>query len=487
MKIRNFQRVSIIIPFLFSVLFLMLHSSPGTDWRAVEDTTVKLFKEYLAINTCNPPGDVSAAAEFLNGVLNKEGIPTGLIWTDKETGRVNVLARLSGSGKKRPLMMLNHMDTVPFDRSGWTVDPFSAVEKDGYIYGRGALDMKNNGIVQLMTMILLRRNDIKLDRDVVFLAVADEETSGALGSGWIVRNIWDEIDAEYVLDEGGFGTQGFFTKDDRLVFSVGVAEKKVLWLKLSAAGTSGHGSMPPKENSNSIMAQALSRVSSYETPIRITPVVSEMISRLGRLDDTPYNNALKRNTISLTVMKGFVGDPPKSNVIPGKTGAILDCRLLPGQDPNEFVDKLRQIINDPRVKIDYIERPIKSIVSPYDTELFRIIERETRAVYPDSIAVPHLVIYGTDSRFFRRKGASCYGFFPGPVTMEDYRTIHGHDERIRENSLRAAVRIYYKVVKNFCEEKKGTVPLFLSLFSSHQKKPIILTYNLSHDRNRIIR
>ena len=454
MKNHHFQKTSIFfLLFLFFLSFLLFASAPKIDWNSVENKTVKLFKEYLAINTCNPPGDVSAAAEFLNGVLKKEGVPVDLIWTDKGTGRVNVLARLRGNGKKRPLMMLSHMDTVPFDRSGWTVDPFSVVKKDGYIYGRGALDMKNNGIVQLMTMILLKINGIKLDRDVIFLAVADEETSGTLGSGWIARNMWDKIDAEYVLDEGGFGTQGFFTKDERLVFSVGVAEKKVLWLRLSTTGTSGHGSMPPKENSNSIMAQALSRVSSYEAPIHITPVVSEMIDRLGRLDDTPYNNALKRNTISLTVMKGFVGDPPKSNVIPNETQAVLDCRLLPDQDPSEFVDKLKQIINDPRVKFDYIERPIESIVSPYNTELFRIIEKETQAVFPGSIVVPHLVIYGTDSRFFRIKGATCYGFFPGPVTMEEYRTIHGNDERIRESSLRAAVRIYYNVVKEFCKAK----------------------------------
>jgi len=450
--IHCFQKI---LAFVLLSLFLLptLALVQQIDWKAVEDKAVHMFKEYLVINTCNPPGDVTAAAEFFQRIFEKEGVPVELIWTDRETGRVNVLARLKGSEKKRPLMMLNHMDTVPVDLSGWTVDPFAAVKKEGYIYGRGALDMKNNGITQLMTMLLLRKNDIKLDRDVVFLAVADEETSGTLGSEWIVNNRWDEINAEYVLDEGGFGTQGFFTKENRLIFSVGGAEKKVLWLKLSTTGTSGHGSMPPRENANFIMVQALSRVASYETPIHITPVVAEMRKRLGRLDDTPYNNALQRNTISLTVTKGYVGNPPKSNVIPGRAEAVLDCRLLPDQDPEKFVSKLKSIINDPRVKIDFIERPVESIVSPYDTELFWIIEQETRSVFPESITVPHLVIYGTDSRFYRKKGATCYGFFPGPVTMEEYRTIHGNDERIRETSLRTAVRIYYNVVKNLCKAK----------------------------------
>lgn len=448
----HFSKKIVLVLFV-SLVFLQNSYPQEVDWDKVGDKAVRLFQEYLAINTCNPPGDVAKAAEFLKEIFQKEGVPVDLWWTDRGTGRVNVVARLGSGNAKKPLMLLNHMDTVPVDPSGWTVDPFAAIKKDDCIYGRGALDMKNYGIAQLMTLLLLKKNNIELERDVIFLAVADEETSGRLGSGWIAKNRWKDIDAEYVLDEGGFGTQGFFTKDNRLIFSVGVAEKKVLWLRLSTEGTSGHGSLPPKENANFIMAQAMSRVASHKTPIQITPVVSEMLKRLGELDDTPYNDALQRNTISLTVTKGFVGDPPKSNVIPGKAEAVLDCRLLPGQDLTDFVTKLKKIIKDPRVKIQYIERPIKSIVSPYETELFRIIEKETQSIFPDSITVPHLVIYGTDSRFYRRKGACCYGFFPGPVSMEEYLTIHGNDEHIRESSFRTALRIYYNVVKSFCQAK----------------------------------
>ena len=436
---------------LFSLPVIM-----AEDWQSVADTTVQLFIKYLSIDTTNPPGNVSEAAEFLHQMLQKEGISSELIWTDKNTGKVNVLARLEGNGDKPPLLMLNHMDTVPVDRSGWSVDPFKGIKKNGYIYGRGALDMKNFGIVQLMSMILLKRNNVPLERDVFFLAVADEETSGALGSGWIAKNKWQDIEAEYVLDEGGFGTQGFFVNKDKLIFSVGVAEKQVLWLKLQVEGTSGHGSMPPPENANFILAQAMNRVALHQTPIQITPVVKEMKRRLGVLDDTPYNNALLRNTISLTVLKGYVGNPPKSNVIPGKAEAVLDCRLLPGQNSDDFVKQLEKIIDDPRVKLEYIERPVESIVSPYETELFQVIETETKALFPNSETVPTLVIYGTDSRFYRRRGASCYGFFPGPVSMEEYRTIHGNDERIRESSIRSAVQIYYKVVKSFCESMPNT-------------------------------
>ncbi|MFC1729146.1 M20/M25/M40 family metallo-hydrolase [candidate division KSB1 bacterium] len=445
------------IVFLLLLSFLCLLTSVECqrqeEFAEVTDEAVELFQQYLSIDTSNPPGDVSQAAEFYRTVFEKESVPVELIWTERSTGRVNVLARLEGSGEKRPLMLMNHMDVVPVDRSGWSVDPFTGVKKDGFIYGRGALDMKNNGIVQLMTMIQLKRNNIRLDRDVVFLVVADEETSGEPGALWIAANRWGDIDAEYVLDEGGFGTQGFFTNDDRLIFSVGVAEKKSLWLRLLTSGTPGHGSMPPKENANFIMTQALAKVAAYETPVQITPVVAEMIERIGELGDTPYSNALKRNTISLTVMNGYVGDPPKSNVIPGQSEAVLDCRLLPDQDVEEFVAELKSVINDDRVRIEYIQKPPQSIISPYDTELFQIIERETKEVYPESVTLPHLVIYGTDSRIFRQKGATCYGFFPGPVTMEEYRTIHGDNERIREESFRNAVMIYYNVVKSFCEEK----------------------------------
>lgn len=442
------------ITYLTGVLLLFTSSAAAQatepDWKKIGDQAVQLFREYLSIDTTNPPGDVSGAAEFYKKVLSDAHVNADILWTDRNSGRANILARIPGNGKERPLMLLNHMDTVPIDPEGWTVDAFKGITRDGYIYGRGALDMKNFGIVQLMTMILVQRFQIPLERDLVFLAVADEETSGELGAGWIVENKWDEINAEFVMDEGGFGTQRFFTNDDRLIFSVGVAEKKVLWLRLTVEGTEGHGSMPPADNANFILSQALARVAAFETPIQTSPVVLEMERRIGGLADTPYNNALKRDTISLTVLKGFVGNPPKSNVIPPKAEAILDCRLLPETNPDDFVDTLREVIKDPRIQISFIERPVESITSSYETGLFRAIEEETSKVFPESVVLPHLIIYGTDSRFFRRQGAICYGFFPGPVTMEEYRRIHGNDERIREESLRKAVQIYFNVVKNFC-------------------------------------
>ena len=190
----------------------------GQDWEAVGNETVSMFREYLSINTANPPGNVSGAADFYRTTLANAGVESDEYWTDRTNGKVNIVARIKGTGNKRPLMLLNHLDTVPVDRSGWSVDPFAGVSKDGYIYGRGALDMKNFGIVQLMTMVLLARNNVPLNRDVVLTAVADEEMLGTLGAGWVAENLWDDINAEYVFDEGGFGTQGFFTNDDRPYF-----------------------------------------------------------------------------------------------------------------------------------------------------------------------------------------------------------------------------------------------------------------------------
>ncbi len=413
---------------------------------------VQLLKEYLRINTINPPGDVTPAAKFLKRLLEKEKIPVKLYWPDKVTGRVNLLARLKGSGKKAPLLMLHHMDVVPVDERGWTEEPFGSAEKDGYLYGRGSLDMKNYGIVQLISMLQLARDGIKLDRDLLLLAVCDEEIGGELGAGWMVDNHWDEMAPEFVLDEGGFGTEGFFTHDDKLIFSIGVAEKQMLALNLSVKRAPGHASMPPKESANFILAEALGRVAAYVTPESITPVALAMTERLGNLDDTLYNNAVRRNTISLTVLNGFVGDPPKTNVIPERSEAVLDCRLLPEQDKGDFLQELKKVIKDERIVIRPVMEPKqKSVVSSYDTELFRIMEKETAKTYPDSITLPHLVIYGTDSRYFRERGATCYGFFPGPVNMEEYSNIHGNNERIRVESLKNATEIYCNVVRSFCE------------------------------------
>ena len=314
--------------------------------------------------------------------------------------------------------------------------------------------MKNYGIVQLMSMLQLTRQGVDLDRDLLFLAVCDEEIGGELGAKWMVENHWDEMAPEFVLDEGGFGTEGFFTKDNRLIFSVGVAEKQMYALNLSIKRPPGHASMPPKENANFILSEALARVAAYTTPEYLTPVAKEMENRLGGLEQTVYNNAVRRNTISLTVLKGFVGDPPKTNVIPEHSEAVLDCRLLPEQDKDEFLEELKNVLDDDRITITPVLEPkLASVVSSYDSDLFRIIEEETAKIYPDSITLPHLVIYGTDSRYFREKGASCYGFFPGPVSMEEYSRIHGNDERIRLDSLRKATDIYCSVVKQFCEKR----------------------------------
>ncbi len=415
---------------------------------------ITLLKEYITINTVNPPGDVTPAANFLKDIIEKENIPVELYWSDKSTGRVNLLARLNGSGANNPLLMLHHMDVVPVDERGWTVEPFGGVEKDGYLCGRGSLDMKNYGVVQLMSMLQLVRQGVDLDRDLLFLAVCDEEIGGELGAKWMVENHWDDMAPEFVLDEGGFGTEGFFTKDNRLIFSVGVAEKQMFALNLSIKRPPGHASMPPKENANFILSEALARVAAYTTPENLTHVAKEMENRLGGLEQTVYNNAVMRNTISLTVLKGFVGDPPKTNVIPEHSEAVLDCRLLPEQDKDEFLEELKNVIDDDRITITPVLEPKwGSVVSPYDSELFRIIEEETAKVYPNSITLPHLVIYGTDSRYFRGKGASCYGFFPGPVSMEEYSRIHGNDERIRLESLSKATDIYCSVVKQFCAKR----------------------------------
>jgi len=238
---------------------------------------VEILRSYVRIDTTNPPADVREAAAFLEGLLAAEGVEVRLF--ESGAGRINLLARLPatveapasaqvgrGTGpaekpqRRRPLMLLHHMDVVPVDRSRWERDPFGGDLADGHVHGRGTMDMKGLGVIHLKTLILLKRMGVPRDRDILLLATPDEETGGETGARWMIRNHWSEMDPEYVLDEGGFGARDVFAADRRLVFGVSVAEKKVLWLRLRASGTAAHGSQPIPDNAVESLERALGRI-----------------------------------------------------------------------------------------------------------------------------------------------------------------------------------------------------------------------------------
>jgi acetylornithine deacetylase/succinyl-diaminopimelate desuccinylase-like protein len=432
------------------------------DWAAVEKEAAALLSDYIRIDTTDPPGNERPAADFLAAKLAAEGIEAQAF--DSDPGRGNVLARLRGSGGKRPIVLLSHIDVVPADASAWAHAPFGGEIGDGYVNGRGALDCKGTGAIEAMAMLVLKRSGTILKRDVVLLATADEEVGGQRGAGWTVREKWDELgDPEYVLNEGG----SIHERDDgKRAYDVGVVEKTPLWLRLTARGEPGHGSTPRGESAVARLVRALDRVRKYEPRLQVTPEVDRYFQALSELYDDgkvrrrfshlrstiadaeqrrelmrdPGDAALVRNTISMTVLQGS----NKTNVLPATASAELDCRLLPGEDPDAFVERLRSIVADDGLEFTVLMRfPPSS--SPTDTDLYRAIEKVAAA---DGLHVLPNVLRGfTDSHYFRERGVASYGFIPIETDEEDERTVHGIDERISLDNLRDGTRRLIEILK----------------------------------------
>ena len=306
----------------------------GPDWKAVEAEAIRTIQAYVRINTSNPPGDVTKAADFLAALLEREGIPV----TRYETapGRSIVIGRLKGSGSAKPLLLLHHMDVVPTDPARWQHDPFAAEIADGRIWGRGTMDMKGLGVVQLMAFLSLKRQSVPLSRDVILMAVPDEEVGGKLGAEWMQTNHYAEIDPEFILDEGGFGSRDLFAPG-KLVFGISVAEKKILWLKITAEGIAGHGSQPHDQNPNDRLLRALNRLLQEPMATASFSVLDTMKSRVGALAVNKFNNAIQHSTISITSFRSGVGEPPKVSLkallaSAPLDGIDLDRSPAPGRD-----------------------------------------------------------------------------------------------------------------------------------------------------------
>lgn len=357
------------------------------DWSKLAAEAVGYLRDYIRIDSSNPPGDVAPAAAYLASVLQKQGISSELLPSDPPR-KVN-LARLRGNGRKRPLLLLNHTDTVPADRSRWKSDPFGAEIRDGRLWGRGAVDMKSTGIAHLMTMLLLARDRVPLARDVVFAATADEEIGGDLGVGFLLKKHAEKMEAEYVLEEGGFSATGLFTAEGE-VHGVSVAQKQVLWLHLSVEGTGGHGSQPADDNAIAALSRALRRIVETPPPKLAEPVLDQMLSRLApaALANNRFASATQRNTISLTSFRAGVGEPPKDNVVPSLATASIDCRLLPGQSVDDFIAWLRRTAAEPKLKIEIVHHQPSAAPSRTDTELFRAIESAAKRHSPSARVIP---------------------------------------------------------------------------------------------------
>lgn len=423
-------------------------SAADPDWAAIEPRAIEFLQQYIRIQSINPPADTRAAAALFRAELERNGLQPKIYQTTPE-GKTNLLVRLPGRDRSlKPLLLLNHFDVVPVDRKAWRMDPFGGIIKDGYIWGRGAMDMKGTGVMHLFALLTLRKMGIVPARDIVMLSTADEETNGAQGVETMIREHWGEIDAAYVMDEGGFGSRDLFSPN-KLTFGVAVGEKQVVWLRVRAKGTAAHGSQPIPENSNMILLEAIAKALAAPDRERKNEVVEKMREDLrGQLAPNKFTAAIQRNTISLTTLTSGVGSPVKVNVIPSTAEATLDCRLLPGVNADEFVSEMKARINDPRVTIERLSDPQDPGMSNTATPLFAAIRNAILKFHPEAVVTPILIPFGTDSVKLRKKGVIAYGLTPMVLDAATVATMHSDEERIPTGEFTQGLRIFYELLKS---------------------------------------
>jgi len=434
------------------------------DWPRYQDMAVELMQQYLRINTSNPPGNEIEAAKFLKKIFDQHGIENEIF--EYKPGRANIIARIKGNGSKRPIILLSHTDVVTAEPSAWDVDPFSGVIKNDSIYGRGALDMKGEGLLHLMTMILLKREGPSLSRDVIFLGTADEEVNDE-GSLWMIANKADLFkDAEYLLTEGG---DNLLEAGAVKIVGVDVAEKAPFWLRLTATGLPGHGSRPVADSAANRLVRAMNRILDWQTPVKLLPAVEQFFKDIAPLQPEPLRsqfaniadslkgpafvkslssqrdyNFLLRNTISITMLSGS----KQTNVIPNNATCNLDVRLLPGEAPEDFLKALTAVIADPSIKIENINRFKPPNSSATNTELFSLISRKTKENHPSAVITTKMLSGYTESQLYRQLGITAYGWAPFYTTVEEDEGVHGNNERISVKNVRQGTREFYEVVRD---------------------------------------
>jgi acetylornithine deacetylase/succinyl-diaminopimelate desuccinylase-like protein len=438
------------------------------DWREVTQEAVSLLSSLLQIDTTNPPGNELPAAQLLASYLTRAGLSPELI--ESAPGRGNVLCRLAGNGTGGgPLLLNAHLDVVPANPSAWQQPPFSGAIVDGYLWGRGAIDMKHMAAMSAVVLGLLHRLRVPLSRDIIFAGVADEETGCALGAQYLVDHFPEKVRAEYVLGEvGGFTLH----LNGRRLYPVQVAEKGVAWLRMTARGTPGHGSMPHADNAVVKLSEAIARLGRNRLPQHNTPVVERFLRQLSGLQPLPARVAIPlllrpelsgvilsrlmpdrrvaasfaaalSNTVSPTVLSAGVA----TNVIPDQASAELDGRTLPGQSPDDLIRELKAMVGE---DIDFeVIRSAPPVESPEDPTVFRAIQEALDEHDPGSAAIPYLVPGFTDAKAYHQLGAKCYGFAPVqlPKDLKFAEMYHGNDERLPVDGLRWGTRVLFDVVR----------------------------------------
>jgi acetylornithine deacetylase/succinyl-diaminopimelate desuccinylase-like protein len=435
---------------LLCLFFLRLSPAGAAepDWSQIEKDALQFLQQYIRIRSINPPADTRAAAALIKTELERNGLkPT--LYESGPTGQTNLVVRVKGRDpSKKPLLLLNHMDVVDVDAKAWKLDPFGGIVRDGYIWGRGALDMKGLGAQQLMALIALHKAGVTPSRDIVMIATADEETSGARGIQWMMANHYAAIDAEYVLDEGGMGSRDALAAN-KLVFGISVGDKVPVWLRLRAFGSAGHGSQPIPDNANLILIEAIRKATTLPPGGMSHPVVDEMRRAIGgEFAENKYTAAIQRNTISLTTLAAGVGSPVKVNVIPSTSEAALDCRVLPGVNADQFISDLKARIDDPRVTVEVINVSPDPGVSSITTPLYAAMRQAILRHHPEAIVTPMVVPHGTDSAHLHKRGIVKYGFTPMVLDTATAATMHSDEERIPVDQFLKGIHIFYDLLSS---------------------------------------
>jgi acetylornithine deacetylase/succinyl-diaminopimelate desuccinylase-like protein len=444
-------------------------SAQEPDWSAAAKETLGHLQAMIRLNTVNPPGNELQVARHLEAALNAEGIETHLF--EPAPGRGALVARLRGNGSRQPVLIMGHMDVVGVEREHWSVDPFAAEIRDGYLYGRGAIDDKGMLAANLETMLLLKRNVVDkggtLSRDVIFVANSDEEQSGDWGMGWLIKHHPELIRAEIALNEGG---RTRIVGGKRLYVAVQNTEKVPHTVTVTARGPGGHASIPLAGNAIVRLGRALAKIGAYQESVQVNPTTRQFFSELGRVwpnaaerramtdvasSDTrrvqrgarvlrriPVFDAVLRNGISPTIVKGGI----RSNVIPTDAVATLNVRTLPGQSIDGVVARLKRVVDDSLVEIAVTERGEDSPASDFHSPMFTAIRESAHALDPALAVVPYLSTGATDSARLRSWGMQAFGLLPFPLNQDDEDRMHGNDERIPLASLDFGTRMLYGAI-----------------------------------------
>ena len=452
-----FRKIAAVVLFAASAFA----QSAQPDWNAARQEMLKFTEDLIRIDTSNPPGNEVKAAQYIKAVLDREGIQSHIY--ESAPGRGNLVARLKGNGKKKPILIMGHLDVVGVERDKWTMDAFNPVVKDGFLYGRGSADDKDIVAAVLETLLQLKRQNVPLERDVILVNEAGEEGTSQYGIDYLVKEHWDEIAAEFAYTEG---PNAPIVGGKLQWIGVGTSEKVPRGVKVTAKGTSGHASIPKLDDPVTHLSAAIAKIGNWRTTMRLNDTTRAFFNGLAKIsapewaqvythlqdpksqerllaEHPDYYAMIHTTTVPTIINGGF-----RENVIPGNAEAVVDIRALPEENVEQFYADMNKLVNDPLVTIE----PTGGVIRPSnppsrtDTDFFRAIQQAAAQVYGSAPVLPMQVPYATDMAQLRAKGVQAYGFGPA-ADVERGTHMHGNDERIAVEELGKYLQWLYSAVE----------------------------------------